>query len=112
MSRSYKKFPLCRMSLWGRNSMKAGKQYANRKIRRKLKQNPDLEISNGRYYRYLGINSWDLWEYKFYETEEDVIRDWENNQKRIANGIVSSRYYQDFTFDEAIQHWKKCYLRK
>jgi hypothetical protein len=92
--------------------MKAGKQYANRKIRRKLKQNPDLEISNGRYYRHLGIDSWDLWEYKFKETEEDVIHDWEDNQKRIANGVPSSRYYQDFTFEEAIQHWKKCYLRK
>ena len=100
------------MSLWGRNSMKPGKQYANRKIRRKLKQNPDLEISNGRYYRHLGINSWELWEYKFKETEEDVINDWEDNQKRIANGVKSSRYYRDFTLEEAIQHWKKSYIRK
>ena len=112
MSRSYKKYPLCRMSLWGRNSMKPGKQYANRKIRRKLKQNPDLEISNGRYYRHLGINSWELWEYKFKETKEDVIRDWENAQKNIANGVHMSRYYREMTLDEAIQHWRRCYLDK
>ena len=100
------------MSLWGRNSMKSGKQYANRKIRRKLKQNPDLEISNGRYYRHLGINSWELWEYKFKETKEDVIRDWENAQKNIANGVRASRYYREMTLDEAIQDWRRCYLNK
>ena len=42
MSRSYKHFPISRMVLWGR-SMKKGKQVANRKIRRKLKD-PNIEV--------------------------------------------------------------------
>lgn len=111
MSRSYKKYPLSRMSLCGRESMKPGKKWANRKIRRKLR-NPTVECSNGRYYKHLGLDSWDLWEFKFYETERDVINGWESNQKRKANGARVSRYYQDFTLEEAIQDWKKYYLRK
>lgn len=91
--------------------MKSGKQCANRKIRHKLK-NPNIECSNGRYYKHLGLNSWDLWEYKFYETEQDIIRGWESNQKRIANGVKVSRYYRNFTLEDAIQDWKKSYLRK
>ena len=38
MSRSYKKFPIFRDNLWGK-SMKKGKQYNNRKIKVKTKQN-------------------------------------------------------------------------
>jgi len=85
MSRSYKKFPICRMSLWGR-SMKAGKQMANRKIRRKLK-NVNYEISDGHYYKLLGIDRWDLYEFKFLETKQDAIDRWEQDQKDLANGV-------------------------
>ena len=85
MSRSYKKFPISRMVLWGR-SMKKGKQYANRKIRRKLK-NPNIEVGNGRHYRSLGIDSWDLWEFKFLETKQDAIDRWEQDQKDLINGV-------------------------
>ena len=85
MSRSYKHFPISRMVLWGR-SMKKGKQVANRKIRRKLK-NPDIEVGNGRQYKSLGLDSWDLWEFKFLETKQDAIDRWEQDQKELANGV-------------------------
>ena len=85
MSRSYKHFPISRMVLWGR-SMKKGKQVANRKIRRKLK-NPDIEVGNGRQYKFLGLDSWDLWEFKFLETKQDAIDRWEQDQKELANGV-------------------------
>ena len=85
MSRSYKHFPISRMVLWGR-SMKKGKQYANRKIRRKLKD-PNIEVGNGRHYKSLGIDSWDLWEFKFLETKQDAINRWEQDQKELANGV-------------------------
>ena len=85
MSRSYKKFPISRMVLWGR-SMKKGKQYANRKIRRKLKD-PNVEVGNGCHYKSLGIDSWDLWEFKFLETKQDTIDRWEQDQKDLANGV-------------------------
>jgi len=85
MSRSYKHFPISRMVLWGR-SMKKGKQVANRKIRRKLK-NPNIEVSNGRHYKSLGLDSWNLWEFKFLETKQDAIDRWEQDQKDLTNGV-------------------------
>lgn len=117
MSRSYRKFPLFKMTLWGGShsrSMKAGKRYANRKIRRKLNRNPELEISNGRYYRHLGLDSWDLWEYQHYMTERDVINRWEIKQKWKASNTCVHRYFYDYdsTLEEDIQDWKKSYVRK
>ena len=73
------------MVLWGR-SMKKGKQVANRKIRRKLK-NPGIEVGNGKQYKSLGLDSWDLWEFKFLETKQDAIDRWEQDQKELANGV-------------------------
>jgi len=85
MSRSYKHFPISRMVLWGR-SMKKGKQVANRKIRRKLKD-LNIEVGNGRHYKSLGLDSWELWEFKFLETKQDAIDRWEQDQKDLANGV-------------------------
>ena len=85
MSRSYKHFPISRMVLWGR-SMKKGKQIANRKIRRKLKD-PNFEVGNGSHYKSLGLDSWELWEFKFLETKQDAIDRWEQDQKDLANGV-------------------------
>ena len=73
------------MVLWGR-SMKKGKQYANRKIRRKLKD-PNVEVGNGHYYKRIGLDSWELWEFKFLETKQDAIDRWEQDQKELANGV-------------------------
>lgn len=73
------------MSLWGR-SMKIGKKIANKKIRRLLK-NPNLNISNGHYYKYLGLDSWELWEFKFLETKKDTVNRWKKDQVELAYGI-------------------------
>ena len=89
MSRSYKHFPISRMVLWGR-SMKKGKQVANRKIRRKLK-NPNIEVGNGGYYKSLGLDSWDLWEFKFLETKLDAIERYEKEQLEYENGVRSKK---------------------
>jgi hypothetical protein len=89
------------MPLWG-NSMKKGKQLANRKIRRKLKD-VTIDISDGNYYRHIGIDRWDLYEFKFYETEKDVI----NNFNR---GDWIYRNYN--SVEEALIDWKKSYKRK
>ena len=85
MSRSYKKSPISRMALWGR-SMKKGKQVANKKIRRKLK-NLNFEVGNGHHYKSLGLDSWDLWEFKFFETKQETINRWESDQKKLAHNI-------------------------
>ena len=87
MSRSYKKFPLFRDNLWGRSN-KSGKQYNNRKIRRKLKDT-SIDVGNGKDYERFGLDSWDLWEYKSYQTKQDAIDSWEKDQIEIANGVHS-----------------------
>jgi hypothetical protein len=66
--------------------MKKGKQVANRKIRRKLKD-PNIEVGNGRHYKSFGIDSWELWEFKFLETKQDAIDRWEQDQKELVNGV-------------------------
>lgn len=109
MSRSYKHFPLFRANLWGK-SMKKGKQVANRKIRRKLK-NPNIDVSNGSYYKCLGLNRWDLYEYKHYWTLDDVITEYESRQKGMINGYHSYRIYKS-TLEKEIIWWKNSYLRK
>lgn len=98
------------MVLWGR-SMKKGKQVANRKIRRKLK-NPDIEIGNGGYYKSLGLDSWDLWEFKFLETKQDAIDQWEKDQKLIANGVQSWRVLRDWSLEDQLNDWAKFHKRK
>lgn len=110
MSRSYKHFPISRMVLWGR-SMKKGKQVANRKIRRKLK-NLNIEVGNGRHYKSLGIDSWDLWEFKFLETKQDAIEQWETEQKLIANNIQSWKTLKDWSLDDQLNNWAKFHKRK
>lgn len=110
MSRSYKKFPLFRDNLWGK-SLKAGKQYNNRKIRRRLKD-ISLDVGNGKDYKRFGLDSWDLWEYKSYETRQDAINRWEQDQIEIANGIYSWKSKYNTTLEEALIDWKKSYKCK
>ena len=94
MSRSYKKFPLLRYNLWmGRSSGINGKTKSNRKIRRKLKD-VSIDVGNGKDYRRFGLNTWDLWEYKWYETKQEAIDRWEKDQIELAYGV---KRLEDFT---------------
>lgn len=110
MSRSYKKFPLFRDNLWGK-SLKEGKRYNNRKIRRKLKD-INIDVGNGSDYKRFGLDSWDLWEYKSYETKQDAIDKWEQDQIEIANGVSSWKSRYNITLEEAIKYWNLSYRRK
>ena len=112
MSRSYKKFPLFRDNLWGGGSLKQGKKYNNRKIRRKLNRNLDVIVHKGRDYKKYGYDSWDLWEYKSYETKQDAINEWEQTQKEIVNGVTSWKSKYNTTREEAIKNWYLSYKRK
>lgn len=58
MSRSYRKFPLCKCE----RSCKWGKKQANKRVRRYKG-----EISNGRNYKKL-YESWEICDYAFSET--------------------------------------------
>ena len=98
------------MVLWGR-SMKKGKQVANRKIRRKLK-NPDIEVGNGGYYKSLGLDSWDLWEFKFLETKQDAIERYEKEQLEYENGVRSKKLKFEWNLEDAVNDWAKFHKRK
>lgn len=111
MSRSYKKFPLYRDNLWGK-SLKKGKQYNNRKIRRKLKKDIDLDVGNGKDYKRLGMDSWDLWEYRTFQTREDTIQEWEEDQAEIVNGVSNWKAQYNTSLEEALVDWYKFYKRK
>lgn len=110
MSRSYRKFPLFRYNLWGK-SLKKGKRYNNRKIRRKLKD-PNIDVGSGSNYKRFGLDSWDLWEYKFYETKQDAINKWKQDQIEIANGVSNWKNNYNTTLEETIKDWYKNYKRK
>lgn len=110
MSRSYKKVPINRMALWGR-SMKKGKQCANRKIRRKLK-NPNVDVGDGRHYRSLGLDSHELWEFKFFETKQAAINRWKKDQIEIEYGIRSWRTVHSWSLEDAINDWARYHKRK
>ena len=98
------------MALWGR-SMKAGKQISNRKIRRKLKDHT-IDIGNGRDYKRLGLDSWDLWEFKFLETRQDAIDRWEKDQTELFYGISSWRSKHKWTLEDQLNDWAKYHKRK
>ena len=110
MSRSYKHFPISRMVLWGR-SMKKGKQVANRKIRRQLK-NPNIEVGNGGHYKSLGLDSWDLWEFKFLETKQDAIEKYEKEQLEYENGVRSKKLKFEWSLADELNSWAKFHKRK
>lgn len=109
MGKSHKKFPRYRDNLWGK-SLKKGKQYNNRKIRRKIKD-VSIDVGNGTDYRRFGLDSWDLWEYRSYRPLQTVIEDWEYDQIRKIQGINTWLHYEP-TLEEEIQDWERRYLRK
>lgn len=112
MSRSYKKYPLFRDNLWGK-SMKRGKQVSNRKIRRKLKD-INNDVGNGKDYIKFGLDRWDLYEYKSYQTKQDIIDEWNKEQTEILNGVSNWKFkwLSEYTLDEAITDWYKSYKMK
>ena len=94
MSRSYKHSPICPES---KNKKWFFKRYAN-KVVRQFKG----ELANGKAYRRL-YNSWDICDYKFRETLEEAILDWE---------VGRWSWTRDMTREEVIQYWKASYYRK
>lgn len=111
MSRSYKKYPLFRDCLWGK-SMKKGKQYFNRKLRRVYKD-VEKDIPNGNGYRKIYSN-YDLYEYKSSYTKQEIIDEWYEDQAEILNGVRTwrSKWLAEYSLEEAIADWYKSYKAK
>ena len=72
MSRSFKKIGHCKCE----HSCKKGKQFANRRLRRK---GINFEIPNGKAYKKLN-ESWNICDYKFIETWKQYKAWWSRSK--------------------------------
>ena len=111
MSRSYRKYPLLRDCLWGK-SMKKGKQYFNRRLRR-IYKNIDLNLPNNNYYRKLNSN-YELYEYKSSYTKKEIITNWYRQQTELVNGVKGwrAKWLVEYSLEQALADWKKSYKCK
>lgn len=91
MSRSYKKYPLCRCERRFDN-----KNYKNRQLRRNHKYDP---IPDGASYKRLhNIPS----EWSYYWSKEQAIQDYYRDE----------RIQRHYTIEEWLQYWQSCVRRK
>lgn len=105
MSKSRRKFPIVKCE----DSCKIGKKFANRRVRRYKG-----DIPKGKGYKRLYC-SWDICDYYFSVSEEDIKRQWYAKQKALAQGVddwTLGTNYSDMTLEEALIEWKKTYLNK
>ena len=109
MSRSYKHFPLFRDVL-GSTSMKYAKKQANKRVRNYIKQHLD-EVQNNSWYKHI-YNTWDIYEYKSYQSKQDAIQEYENDLKEIENGISPWKKRYITTLEQALIDWYLSYKRK
>lgn len=84
MSRSYKKNPVCTDN----RSSGANKRIANRITRRKTKG----QLYQGGDYKKL-YESWDICDYKWYETKQEAIEAYKCNRYGIADRYKSLEHY-------------------
>lgn len=92
MSRSYKKFPVCKDS-----ANKFMKRYANKKVRH------TLDIPNGGSYRKC-FESWNISDWCWIWTKDQAIEDWERTKDKP--------WVHQETLEEYLQYWEKCTKRK
>lgn len=121
MSRSVKKNPIIKDKT-GRNSCAEAKAKANRRLRRKLKDDLNFCVNNNDYKKY--TESWNISDYTMRRSKEDAIRDYEDFcTPGYYAGIARTeeeceRCVQEFkkdypTLDDYLnKEWKKYYVRK
>lgn len=98
MSRSWKKHPYCTDGRPG--STKESKKFANKKVR-----NTDLEElpSKGKGYRKVS-ETYDIHDWINRWTKEEAIENWEKAKE--------GTYWKNKTFEDYMNYWEKCCLRK
>ena len=98
MSRSYKKFPICKDP-----AGKFMKRFANKRVRH------TLDIPSGGSYKKC-FESWDISDWCWIWTREQAIKDWD---RAHANSVGYSWVRNHFnTLEEYLQYWEKCTKRK
>ena len=102
MSRSYKKHPIVK------DYNKGEKRLANKRVKAKLKQNPDSIGQNNNYKK--AYEQWEISDYAFRTTEQewkDLYYKYLNSQKNWERSIV-----EKMTLEQWMIEWKKVYKRK
>ncbi|WP_083938083.1 hypothetical protein [Paenibacillus daejeonensis] len=95
MSRSLKRTPVCK------DHSSPGTRWAKRKASKAVRRFSG-KVPNGKWYRKI-FCSWDICDYRFFQSEQQAIHEWEINLWRST---------KKHTKEEIIQYWKKCYKRK
>ena len=104
MSRSYKKNPYVTDGYDG--DRKQDKRIANRKVRRRIKDDEDMPA---RLQHKKMTETWDICDYRWRMTREDAIRWYENEMEHKASTYFKKRYP---TLEAWLKYWDKCYRRK
>lgn len=103
MSRSYKHTPSC-----GEGKSKFYKNYSNKVIRRKLK-NEDYILQYGDFKKV--ISPWDIEDYRCYRTfAEYIIRDRSFKNRYLL--YFGYPYDKEETEEDLYKDWSKYYFRK
>ena len=99
MSRSYKKQPW--VTDHKRRSTKKSKALANRKFRRKMKQDENVELPIPRSCSKRTCESWNICDYKWRMTEQEAV-DW----------YYETQPSKFKTLEDWMRYWAKCHVRK
>lgn len=94
MSRSYKKSPVCT------DHNTPGTRWAKRQAAKAVRRYNDC-IDDGKSYRKVYC-SWNICDYRFYQTRKQAIKEWENNER------LQSRFSQE----KILNNWEKFYRKK
>lgn len=106
MSRSYKKTPAV-----SETNIKGGKRLANKKVRRTLKKNLDLNFYNKSHYKRI-LNPWEVRDYREVAPSFEVFCEQQFDcwQKRKSWGVVVSN--NPPTIEKLWELYQRWYRRK
>lgn len=104
MSRSYKKNPY--VTDHNLHTTKEKKRIANRRVRRRLKNDEDIPA---RLQHKKMTESWDICDYKWRMTREEAIQWYKYYSNYEASSYFKERYP---TLEAWLEYWEKCYRRK
>lgn len=113
MSRSYKKHPFVKDSSGRRNKEK--KRMAASRIRNIPIDSEDNEVlsHSPSAFRKINHDTWDICDYCWYWSKEQVIKDYENDtESSRINWWLEHHYHGVDLLTAALDHWAKCVKRK
>ena len=103
MSRSYRKNPVIKDGRFNRDNGKHGKKFANRKVRR------SKDTFQHKDYKKLYC-SWEINDYEFRMSKEELMSYFDSYNEDVP--FYHSWMDEFKTLEDALNWWRKTYLRK